>query len=154
MADDVQGNLADSTTPVHDWFGLTYGNYLVLHRTLLQSMPVAWQRRFIGTIEELEASFRHIEHPPGFKVETARDAHVNDLKPHEMVELGITYEVENEDDEGFGGDLVYRDKDGRQLDGGEHVMVPCPDPIPHYRQGRVRVEPRQNEPESISAKAG
>lgn len=34
--------------PIHGFFGLSYSNYLVLPRTLMQSMPVAWQERADG----------------------------------------------------------------------------------------------------------
>lgn len=49
-------------------FGLSYANYLVLHRTLLQSMPEEWQYRFTAMIAELERAFAHIEHPQRYTV--------------------------------------------------------------------------------------
>lgn len=39
---------------VHEWFGLTYSSYLVLPRSLLQSMPAKWQKRFVKCLEELQ----------------------------------------------------------------------------------------------------
>lgn len=39
---------------VHTYFGLTYANYLVLHRTRLQSMPDEWQRKFVALLVELD----------------------------------------------------------------------------------------------------
>jgi len=45
--------------PIHNWFGLTYSNYLVLPRTALQSMPREWQRRFVDCLEELDAALGH-----------------------------------------------------------------------------------------------
>jgi hypothetical protein len=57
---------------VHAWFSLSYSNYLVLPRTLLQSMPDEWQRRFVGCLDELQTAFDHLEHPPGYWVR-ARD---------------------------------------------------------------------------------
>lgn len=45
---------ADETEPVHTWFELTYSSYLVLHRTVLQSMPLDWQRRFVHCLRELD----------------------------------------------------------------------------------------------------
>ena len=63
----------DETEPVHAWFGLTYANYLVLNRSLLQSMPIGWQRRFVACLRELDDAFDHIEHAYGFTV-NARDA--------------------------------------------------------------------------------
>ncbi len=38
---------------IHDWFGLTYSNYLVLPRSLLQAMPHEWQERFVACLDEL-----------------------------------------------------------------------------------------------------
>jgi hypothetical protein len=35
------------------WFGLSYANYQVLHRSILQSMPEDWQERFVAMLEEL-----------------------------------------------------------------------------------------------------
>lgn len=37
--------------PIHEHFGLSYASYLVLPRTLLQSMPVEWQQRFCQLLE-------------------------------------------------------------------------------------------------------
>jgi hypothetical protein len=39
--------------PVHAWFGLTYAQYFAVSRTVLQSMPVEWQRRFIRCMHEM-----------------------------------------------------------------------------------------------------
>lgn len=39
--------------PIHNWFGLSYANYLVLQRSLLQSMPEEWQERFVKCLRQL-----------------------------------------------------------------------------------------------------
>lgn len=39
---------------VHEFFGLTYSNALVLHRSILQSMPLDWQERFVAVMNELD----------------------------------------------------------------------------------------------------
>jgi len=44
----------DPEDAVHQWFGLTYASYLVLHRSVLQSMPAEWQARFVACLHELE----------------------------------------------------------------------------------------------------
>jgi hypothetical protein len=44
---------ATSHEPIHHWFELTYSNYLVLPRSILQSMPQDWQARFVRCLEEL-----------------------------------------------------------------------------------------------------
>lgn len=38
---------------IHEWFGLSYANYLVIQRTFLQSMPDEWQDRLVKCLEEL-----------------------------------------------------------------------------------------------------
>ena len=38
--------------PIHDFFGLDYTNYLVLPRSVLQSMPLPWQRKFVKLMDE------------------------------------------------------------------------------------------------------
>lgn len=43
----------DDNEPIHEWFELTYAQYLTIPRSVLQSMPVEWQRRFVQCLEEL-----------------------------------------------------------------------------------------------------
>jgi hypothetical protein len=40
---------------IHEFFGLTYANYLVVNRSPLQSMPDEWQDKFVTLLEELTA---------------------------------------------------------------------------------------------------
>jgi hypothetical protein len=42
---------------VHDWFELTYAQYLTVPRSILQAMPAAWQARFVACLEELDHTF-------------------------------------------------------------------------------------------------
>lgn len=42
---------------VHGWFGLTYSNYLILPRSLMQEMPATWQHKFVRLLEEMQANF-------------------------------------------------------------------------------------------------
>lgn len=39
--------------PIHYWFGLSYAQYLTIPRSVLQSMPIEWQERLVGCLEEL-----------------------------------------------------------------------------------------------------
>ena len=39
---------------IHEYFGLSYSSYLVLHRSILQSMPDEWQEKFIELIDDME----------------------------------------------------------------------------------------------------
>ncbi len=44
---------------VHDWFGLTYANYLVLPRILMQEMPDEWQEKMVALLNEAQETFCH-----------------------------------------------------------------------------------------------
>lgn len=72
-AEAVPLELADATggddfEAIHGWFGLSYANYLVLPRTLLQSMPDAWQTRFVACLRELDQAFDHVEQALAYRV--------------------------------------------------------------------------------------
>ena len=61
--------ITEMEEPVHLLFGLSYSNYLVLPRTVLQSMPVDWQDKFIKLVEEIpEVIAEHFEPPGGYRV--------------------------------------------------------------------------------------
>mgnify|MGYP006921281854 CR=1 FL=1 len=40
-------------TDIDTWFSLSYSNYLVLQRSILQSMPLEWQHRFTAIMDEM-----------------------------------------------------------------------------------------------------
>lgn len=40
--------------PVHNFFCLTYAKYQVLPRSIMQSMPQAWQTRFVRLMHQIE----------------------------------------------------------------------------------------------------
>jgi hypothetical protein len=68
---------------VHTWFGLTYSNYLVLNRTLLQGMPDEWQERFVAMMEELNEAIDGIPTASSFWVRaTDGGRFVADPVPH------------------------------------------------------------------------
>ena len=50
---DKMMEIADSE-PIHQWFELTYAQYLTMPRSVLQSMPMEWQRRFARCLYELD----------------------------------------------------------------------------------------------------
>ena len=83
-ARDLRAPIAEGQDAVHEWFGLTYSNYLVLHRSLLQSMPGEWQARFVVCLRELEAAFAHVEQASEFRVHAvnSRGRYVADPVPH------------------------------------------------------------------------
>ena len=41
---------------VHEFFGLTYAQYLAIPRSVLQSMPDEWQAKFVALMRELRAT--------------------------------------------------------------------------------------------------
>jgi hypothetical protein len=115
--------------PVHAYFGLTYANFLIWHRAHMQSMPLEWQRRFVDLAEEFSAAY-----PDAgalcYEVATVRDAYVGDLTAGELAALGVTRGDGGDDED---GDAAYYDKSGRELTVHDHIGVPVPDPVPHYK---------------------
>ena len=52
-----------SDEPIHAAFGLSYASYLVVPRTVLQSMPVSWQAEFVALMNETHERFPGWEPP-------------------------------------------------------------------------------------------
>lgn len=140
-AEIAADNRIVDATDVHTFFGLTYSNYLVLHRTLLQSMPEAWQHQFVALVEQMRRAFSHVDQANSYIVAAATEATYSDLTDRDMQDLDITA-----DPPATPGDLVdtYHDRDGREHDAHDRVMVPLAggDPVPHYDRGRAHIEPR------------
>jgi hypothetical protein len=65
----------DCDEPVHHWFGLTYSSYLILHRSVMQAMPVGWQRRFVALLEEMEDTVEWEKLPHDFWVRAREGRH-------------------------------------------------------------------------------
>jgi hypothetical protein len=40
--------------PIHEYFELSYAQYLTIPRSVLQSMPVKWQKQFVKCLVELD----------------------------------------------------------------------------------------------------
>jgi len=155
QTETVTTDPADS--PVHSWFGLDGSSYLVLHRTLLQSMPTGWQERMVACLREFGAAFDHVDQAEGYQVEAVTGHEVSELDGEQLAEAGITadwfggetppeglseedlaeWEAEHESED---GPVFYRD--GEVVDGGELVMLPAEDPVPDYDRGRACIEPR------------
>lgn len=64
----------DTSEPIHAFFELTYASYLVLPRSVLQSAPLSWQRRFVQCLHDLEAMFGSTNPPEGEYEVRIRDA--------------------------------------------------------------------------------
>ena len=142
--------------PIHTWFGLSYCNYQVLHRTLMQSMPIGWQERMVACLEELADAYRHIEKPEAFAVEAGEQHLVDELTEQQMRQLGITCdEYDDDPPDGLADEdrdeweeqhrlagPVFRDANLDEIDGQSYVVVPTFDPVPHYNRGRTYIEPQ------------
>jgi len=50
---------------IHEYFGLSYANYLVLPRSVLQSMPEEWQEGFVAMLEKIPEMFGTEWEPKG-----------------------------------------------------------------------------------------
>lgn len=148
--DPSPGNPTDG--PIHGWFSLSYSNYQVLHRTLMQSMPIEWQERMVACLEEMRAAFEHVEQPECFEVQAATEHIVNEMGEEQLKAAGITvdwYRGETPPDGLSAGDFAeweeaHEDpegpaysRDGEELDGHQRVFLPVPDPIPHYRHSYI-----------------
>ena len=60
---------------VHTWFSLSYSNFVVLHRSILQSMPEHLQHRFTSLMDEIREEFEgNVPEPEGGYMLTAKDA--------------------------------------------------------------------------------
>ena len=60
----------DEDDYIHNWFGLTYANYLVLPRSILQSMDAEWQKKLVNLLNELEDKMNKegLQDMPDYKV--------------------------------------------------------------------------------------
>jgi len=55
----------ESAEPIHDYFELSYCTYFVIPRSILQSMPLKWQKKFVGLVEQLDEMSGWRETLPG-----------------------------------------------------------------------------------------
>jgi len=58
---------------IHDYFGLSYANYLVLPRSVLQSMPDEWQEEFVELLNQIPGILGTEFEPEGGYDVRARD---------------------------------------------------------------------------------
>lgn len=128
----------DEQEPIHGFFGLTYSNYLVLHRTLMEKMPVEWQQQFVLLLREMEQRCRAIPQPSNFIVKAAVEHEVSQLNDRQMEIAGVSVERGEDDD-------VYWDAEAREIPSWHRVMIPIEDPVPHYRDRQFKLPPTENE---------
>lgn len=123
----------DSPIDIHAWFGLSYSNYLVLHRTLMQSMPAEWQERAVALLSELTDAYAAIPQADAYIVEPATECTYDELSPKDRASLGIKVSRNGR---------VYTDRGGEQHEADDFLLIPTgADPIPHYNRGRTFVAP-------------
>lgn len=65
--------MENESEPIHSFFNLTYASYLVLPRSILQSAPVEWQKRFVKCIEELEELFGDVPNEGLYSIHLRND---------------------------------------------------------------------------------
>jgi hypothetical protein len=135
---------------VQDYFGDTPNGHLVLHRTLLQSMPPQWQEHFISLVRGYDQAFAHLQIPNAahWVARPAQERTVAELTLAEREELGVTSSVDDvalyvSDDRFLAAcnDITYCDEDGRELQPTDRVLVPdLDDLIPFHHYGRTTVD--------------
>lgn len=122
--------------PIHLWFNLTYANYLVLPRSVLQSMPQPWQARFCTLLDELHELFGGLDWPSYDVRALAREQEF--ITPY--VDCPECGEVGGDADcPTCGGETEIEDPEGPRYETPEEVGF-RDDPIPHYNRGRTRLE--------------
>lgn len=145
----------DNRPDIHTWFGLSYSPYLVLPRTLLQSMPPEWQREFVAKLDELREAFAHVEQADCYKVEAAREVEVGDLTDDELKQIGYSKSdpcnCYGYTDETTGRlvlvppecphETTYYDGKGNEVRADDLALLPASDPVPHYNRGRTHIKP-------------
>lgn len=134
-------DVLDRQIDIHTYFGLTYANYLVLHRSLLQSMPEEWQCRFVAMLDELDEEFSQVEKAWAYKVDAAVEWLVSDMSRADKERFGIEPSIpepDGEDDDEWDdwNNNVEWFHDGERID---YFLEPTVDPVPHYNRGRTHV---------------
>lgn len=138
----LEERAARTNGPIHGYFGLTYANYLVLQRSLLQSMPVEWQERFTACLNEIDTAISNVglETPASYDIRILKD----------LPEFITEYPKCGECDDGVldgddcptcegHGQLVGKNNAEHRYQTAEEVGF-TKDPIPHYDRGRTFVE--------------
>jgi len=125
-----------STTPLRDYLSSVRNGvdpaYVVLPRSLAESMPLPWQQQMAHLLFELQQAYGHLPWPV-YRVVPSRPERLADLDEDQLAEVGCVVEIDSD------GELRYRDRDGRVIEDPEQheVLVSCLDPIPRARGSRV-----------------
>lgn len=136
--------MADDREAIHAWFGLTYANYLVLPRSVLQSMPDEWQKRFVEQLEELHRAFGDLDWPDYDVRVLAREPHFLGMPMVSCWDCGGSGRDGDGECETCAGEGELVDPEGSRYETAEEVGFRA-DPIPHYNRGRTRLAATLNE---------
>ena len=117
---------------IHGYFGLTYAQYKVLDRTLLQSMPNEWQERFVTLLEEYDHSFSE-EYATSYKVNSGSWHYCSEVDENQLKRLGYAYDEDGDE---------YFDPDGHSC---LYAFIPGENPVPPYDRGRTQVPLKDGE---------
>jgi len=121
-----------SATPLHDFLAGVHNGvdpgYVVVPRSLAESMPLPWQQQFVHLLAELQHAYGHLPWPI-YRVVPSRTELLVDLDEEQLAEVGCLVEIDAD------GELRYRDRQGRIIEYPERhpVLVSCLDPIPRAR---------------------
>jgi hypothetical protein len=118
-----------STTPLadyldHGWPGVDEG-YVVLPRSLAESMSLPWQQQLAGLLSQFHEAHRGLSWPI-YRVVPSRYENLVDLDEEQLAEAGYLVEIDAD------GEMVYRERGGRKVEdpGNTTVLVSCLDPLP------------------------
>ncbi|NIH85318.1 hypothetical protein [Amycolatopsis granulosa] len=132
-----------SSTPLADYLSQTLPGvdegYVVLPRSLAESMSLPWQQQMAGLLAQFHQQHRSLSWPVYRTVPSRYEKLVN-LDEEQLAEVGYLVEIDGD------GDMIYRERSGRKVEEPENttVLVPCLDPIPP--RGQSRREPRAAAP--------
>ncbi|WP_228981393.1 hypothetical protein [Streptomyces sp. DH12] len=128
----------DDSDAVHRYFSLSYANYLVLPRTLMQSMPGEWQAQFVHLLKQLDETFEGAPQAEAYIVQAAVEKPAYDLDVQERQAARVSVNSDQDDTM-----YTHRSLVGETTEVGpdDLVLVPVADPVPHYNRGRTRVTP-------------
>ncbi|HEY8374404.1 MAG TPA: hypothetical protein VIL00_16845 [Pseudonocardiaceae bacterium] len=134
-----------SNTPLRDYLtgtrpGVDDG-YVVLPRSLVESMPLPWQQHMVHLLAEFHQAYGHLTWPV-YRVVPSRYERLVDLDEDQLAEVGCLVEIDGD------GELVYRERNGTRIPNPEErwVLVSCLDPIPR-RQDDGYVPPAPPAPQ-------
>ena len=135
-----RGGSPASATPVRDYADSpcpgASADYLVVPRSLAQSMPLRWQQVFVGLLADLHDAYRQLEWPI-YQVVPSRPEPLTDLDEDQLRAVGYVADLDTD------GNLVIKDSAERPVPHPHtvRVLAPITDPIPPASAGRVAPRP-------------